>query len=130
MTYHQQCPYCGGSSHPLGVDCASAPPHEPAQGGGEFVPPRYDAVFTEGVRMLNDDSPPDDIAAPAHYVEGRKYEPRRVAEDWNLNCNAGPALKYLARYERKGDPVGDLKKAQQYIGFEIERLVAEREGST
>lgn len=35
----------------------------------------------------------------------------------------GNAIKYLARYRRKGDPRGDLLKAKDYI----ERLIALRE---
>ena len=69
-------------------------------------------------------APDDGIRAPSHYVDGRKYEPRRVIEDWGLNFNAGNVLKYIARYLTKGG-VKDLRKAAQYIQFEIERLEGE-----
>lgn len=63
--------------------------------------------------------------SPKHYTEGRKFEPKDVIRDWDLNFNLGNAVKYLARAGRKGDIVEDLKKAQQYIQFEIDALAAE-----
>lgn len=65
------------------------------------------------------------IKSPKHYTEGRKFEPKDVIRDWDLNFNLGNAVKYLARAGRKGDMVEDLKKAQQYIQFEIDALAAE-----
>lgn len=64
------------------------------------------------------------IKSPKHYTEGRKFEPKDVIRDWGLNFNLGNAVKYLARAGRKGDAVEDLKKAQQYIQFEIDALAA------
>lgn len=65
------------------------------------------------------------IKSPKHYTEGRKFEPKDVIRDWDLNFNLGNAVKYLARAGRKGDIVEDLKKAQQYIQFEIDALEVE-----
>lgn len=62
------------------------------------------------------------ISAPSHYVEGRKYEPHLVIEDWELNFNLGNAIKYISRAGRKGDAIEDLFKAKRYLQFEIERL--------
>lgn len=56
------------------------------------------------------------------YTAGRKYEPRKVIADWGLNFNLGNAIKYISRAGRKGDKIEDLKKAIQYIEFEIEEL--------
>lgn len=64
----------------------------------------------------------DVISHPSHYTEGRKYEPRKVIADWGLNFNLGNAVKYLSRAGRKGDKIEDLRKAIQYIEFEIEEL--------
>ena len=64
----------------------------------------------------------DPVQKPAHYAEGRKYEPRKVIYDWGLNFNLGNAVKYIARAGRKGDKIEDLRKAIQYIEFEIEEL--------
>ena len=63
---------------------------------------------------------PDDISNPSHYTKGRKYEPRKVIEDWNLDWNLGNAVKYISRAGRKDDPVKDLKKAMQYLDWAIE----------
>lgn len=62
----------------------------------------------------------DDVSNPAHYCGGRRYEPRKVIADWKLNFNLGNAVKYISRAGRKGDAVEDLRKAIQYIEFEIE----------
>lgn len=67
----------------------------------------------------------DAVRNPQHYVEGRKYEPKDVIRDWGLNFNLGNAVKYISRAGRKSDIIEDLKKAQQYIQFEIDALEAE-----
>ena len=64
----------------------------------------------------------DIIRSPSHYCAGRKYEPKDVIRDWGLNFNLGSAVKYLSRAGRKGDFIEDLKKAQQFIQFEIDAL--------
>jgi hypothetical protein len=66
------------------------------------------------------------VKSPLHYTEGRKYEPKDVIRDWRLNFNLGSALKYIARAGRKDDIVQDLKKAQEYLQFEIDAIEAER----
>lgn len=68
----------------------------------------------------------DNISKPSHYAEGRKYEPKDVIRDWGLNYNLGCAVKYISRAGRKDDIIQDLKKAQTYLGFEIEALEKER----
>ncbi len=68
---------------------------------------------------------PDDTAAPDHYVLDRKYEPHLVIEDWKLNFNLGSVLKYVARFGRKEDDLKDLRKARQFLDFEIARLEGE-----
>lgn len=66
------------------------------------------------------------VKHPSHYVEGRKFEPKDVIRDWGLNFNLGSAVKYVARAGRKDDIVQDLKKAQEFIQFEIDAIEAER----
>ena len=66
------------------------------------------------------------VKHPSHYAEGRKYEPKDVIRDWQLNFNLGSAVKYVARAGRKDDIVQDLKKAQECIQFEIDAIEAER----
>lgn len=74
------------------------------------------AWFNVATRVANS------IEHPPHYTEGRKYEPWDVIEDWGLNYFAATALKYISRYERKGDPIRDLKKAIEFLKREVERL--------
>lgn len=63
-----------------------------------------------------------EISHPAHYCEGRKYEPVRVIQDWGLSFCLGNALKYIARAGRKGEAAQDLQKAKRYLEFEIEEI--------
>jgi len=62
------------------------------------------------------------VEHPAHYAEGRSYEPIDVIRDWDLNFNLGSSLKYIARMGRKDDAVQDLKKAVYYIQHEIKSI--------
>jgi len=64
----------------------------------------------------------DPINSPAHYAEGRSYEPIDVIEDWELNYNLGNACKYISRAGRKQNQLEDLKKARWYIDREIQSL--------
>ena len=64
----------------------------------------------------------DPINRPAHYAEGRSYEPIDVIEDWELGYNLGNATKYISRAGRKQNHLEDLKKARWYIDREIASL--------
>lgn len=68
----------------------------------------------------------DVVKSPSHYCDGRKYEPKDVIRDWELNFNLGNSVKYIARAGRKDDILQDLRKARQYIDFEIEYLESQR----
>lgn len=60
---------------------------------------------------------------PDHYdMTDKTYEPYKVINAWGANFNIGNAIKYLARYKKKWNPIEDLEKAKQYIDFEIECL--------
>ena len=61
------------------------------------------------------------VEHPTHYAYS-KHEPVYVIRDWNLNFNLGNVVKYVARAGRKDDILQDLKKARQYLDFEIEAL--------
>ena len=63
---------------------------------------------------------------PKHYTFS-KYEPKDVIREWKLNFNLGNVVKYVCRAGKKGDIIEDLKKARQYLDFEIEALEKERE---
>ena len=71
----------------------------------------------------------DAVNRPKHYVDGRKYEPIDVAEDWNLDKDAYlfNAFKYIARAGRKDDALEDLKKSRFYLDRRIRRLEEESE---
>lgn len=78
--------------------------------------------------MLSEQKEAEDIIGhPNHYCEGRKFEPKDVIRDWNLNFNLGNAVKYISRNGRKdgNSALQDLKKARQYLDFEIEYLEKE-----
>lgn len=78
--------------------------------------------------MMSEQKKPEDIIGhPNHYCEGRKFEPKDVIRDWNLNFNLGNAVKYISRNGRKdgNSALQDLKKARQYLDFEIEYLEKE-----
>ena len=62
----------------------------------------------------------DPVNSPAHYAEGRQYEPIAVIEDWELGYRLGNALKYISRAGRKQNTLEDLKKAAWYLSREIE----------
>jgi hypothetical protein len=68
----------------------------------------------------------DNVHKPSHYIAGREFEPKDVIRDWGLNFNLGNAVKYIARAGRKDDLVQDLRKAQEYIQFEIDAIEAEK----
>jgi hypothetical protein len=67
----------------------------------------------------------DSVQNPAHYTDGRKYEPVKVIEDWGLDYHTGNALKYISRAGRKKSLIEDLQKAIFYlerrISIETER---------
>lgn len=58
-----------------------------------------------------------------------EYEPKDVIRAWNLNFNLGNVVKYVARAGKKPDNSRgyDLRKAKQYIEFELEYIDAHRE---
>lgn len=42
------------------------------------------------------------ITNPSHYCEGRKFEPKDVIRDWNLNFNLGKCSKIYFQERKKG----------------------------
>ena len=61
----------------------------------------------------------DSINHPTHYHRGR-IEVIEFINDQQLNFNLGNVIKYVCREADKGG-TEDLKKAVQYLEFEIER---------
>ena len=64
----------------------------------------------------------NNVDHPAHYCEGRTYEPIDVIDDWGFGYNLGSVLKYISRAGRKQNALEDLKKARWYLDREIESL--------
>lgn len=75
----------------------------------------------------------DNVKHPAHYTYG-KIECIDFILDKNLDFPLGNAVKYIVRAGRKESngialidkQIEDLKKARQYIDFEIEHLEGKR----
>lgn len=67
----------------------------------------------------------DPVKHPSHYCYS-EYEPKDVIRAWGLNFNLGSSVKYIARAGRKDDILQDLRKAKQFLEFEIEAIEKER----
>lgn len=63
--------------------------------------------------------------SPEHYKR-LSPEPKDVIRSWGLNFNLGSAVKYISRAGHKDDVIQDLKKAQQFIQFEIDYLKGDK----
>lgn len=59
---------------------------------------------------------------PSHYND-TSITALQVIDSWDVNFYIGNVLKYLARYKKKGDPIGDLGKAMEYLEIELGRLI-------
>ena len=62
---------------------------------------------------------------PEHYNR-LNPQPKDVIRAWGLNFNLGSAVKYISRAGHKDDIVQDLKKAQEFIQFEINAIEGAR----
>lgn len=65
----------------------------------------------------------DLVNHPPHYLSG-KIEVLDFILDQKLPYLAGQVVKYVARYQHKGTPLEDLKKAQFYLNRQIAELEA------
>lgn len=68
----------------------------------------------------------NDAINPEHYNR-LNPQPKDVIREWGLNFNLGSAVKYISRAGHKDDIVQDLKKAQEFIQFEIDAIESSRE---
>jgi len=65
----------------------------------------------------------DPVTNPSHYMEGRRFGPTDVAEEWGLALHEGYALKYISRAGRKvydgmtadESRIRDLEKAVEFL---------------
>ena len=63
------------------------------------------------------------INHPPHYGgKDNPYEAIKVIKAWGVGFSLGNVLKYIARAEHKGAKLEDLKKALQYLQYEISNL--------
>ena len=69
----------------------------------------------------------DIVSHPAHYTIGT-IEPKDFIRDQGLNFNRGNVIKYTVRAGRKdkSKEIEDLRKAKQYLEFEIEYLEGQK----
>lgn len=65
-----------------------------------------------------------------HYGSG-VYEAIKIINSYNLNFNLGNAVKYILRAGKKDNNpmVSDLKKAVDYLQYEIERITESEESN-
>lgn len=90
----------------------------------DFTP---DATPTADTPKVETPSWPTDVAEdtinPSHY---RKHPSgiECIEVVRHMNFNIGNAIKYIWRYQDKGDPIENLKKAQWYLNDEILRLTS------
>lgn len=71
----------------------------------------------------------DLITKPAHYAEGRRFEPIDVIEDWKLCHHKASAVAYISRAGRKeGEPEEkELEKAIWYLQRRVKFLREQEE---
>lgn len=62
---------------------------------------------------------------PDYYMKDKKVDPVTIIRLLDLNFNVGNAVKYIARAGKKDGEsyTDDLRKAETYLGFEIEYIV-------
>ena len=82
---------------------------------------KLEDMLEKGIGMSSIDS----ITHPSHYNRGR-IEVIDFINDQQLNFNLGNVIKYVCREADKGG-TEDLKKAVQYLEFEIERRLRDEE---
>ncbi len=82
-------------------------------------------LFRNDLKHVNQTKPPSTVDHPNHYGGAdNPYEAIKVIEAWGLGFNLGNVLKYISRNGKKPnvDAIEDLKKAANYIQFEIKKL--------
>lgn len=79
-----------------------------------------DKIKNDIINVLSDD---DNVKHPSHYADTVPgIECIQVTQHFNFN--RGNAIKYIWRAGHKNDEIEDLKKAIQYLEFEINRLTS------
>jgi len=69
----------------------------------------------------------DAVNHPAHYGgQEDTYEAIKVIEAWGLGFHLGNTIKYIARADKKGNMLEDLRKARWYLDRFIAWLEAKK----
>lgn len=63
----------------------------------------------------------DPITRPEHYCKGA-IEPWEFIEAQSLGFHEGSAVSYIARARHKGDEIGDLRKAINFLSRKVKLL--------
>ena len=70
----------------------------------------------------------DVVNNPKHYASGRKYEPIDILEAYfPQEPLLWQVIKYCSRFNRKSDPLIDLKKAEWYLSRKLNKIHAGEE---
>ena len=73
----------------------------------------------------------DTVTHPAHYTSGTietiDYIRDKLTCEQFIGYCIGNAMKYISRFDKKGKPIEDLKKANVYINWAIERMIEDAE---
>jgi hypothetical protein len=83
-------------------------------------------VIQAGDAWAHAECPPEKVHHPQHYGGDTTYEVIKVIEAWQLGFHLGNTVKYVARADKKGTRLEDLKKARWYLDREIERCRSEK----
>lgn len=62
------------------------------------------------------------VRSPSHYIAEDGTNVKDVIKSFKLGFNLGNVIKYVLRAGKKGDKAIDLKKAVEYLNFELEEL--------
>lgn len=71
------------------------------------------------------DAMEDQIKNPSHYIADDGTNVKDVIKSFKLGFNLGNVIKYTLRAGKKGDKATDLKKAIEYLNFELQELQEE-----
>lgn len=63
----------------------------------------------------------DPVNKPEHY-QYSPIQPIDVVNAWDLDFYLGNVIKYISRFNHKGNPLEDIKKARWYLDKKIEEM--------
>ena len=87
----------------------------------------YERFIDSQAKENTNEQQADMVNHPSHYTMGT-IEPKDFIRGQGLNFNRGNVIKYTVRAGRKdkNKEIEDLKKAKQYLEFEIEYLEGQK----